>query len=165
MTLLRLSLLTCALALAACGSDPGNTDNNNTNVDAGTSALGTVEKGGACTQDSDCKEMDAKCRAGDVCTGALTEAAFQEECAAGGSADCAGLTCVGLRDNVQSKTGICSMRCEEDADCGAGAACVTISGTNKGCLHLCATDADCLNGFACVADPEGRGKACFVEPV
>lgn len=145
--------------LLACGSRDQLGD------DIGmTEMTGTVAKGDPCTADEECAEPDAICRKGDVCTGTLGPDAFQTECDRGGAADCPGLTCIGLRDNVQGKTGICSMGCDADADCGPNAACVTLSGTNKGCLTTCTTTEECLNGYVCVMDPEGRGQGCFVEP-
>ncbi len=64
---------------------------------------------------------------------------------------------------LQGKTGICSMPCDAAADCGAEAVCVPLSNV-KVCLRTCVADADCLNGYICVADPDGSGSACFVEP-
>ena len=137
-------------------------------VDAGgmdAATGGTAAKGEACTTSADCAEPMAICRKGNLCTGTLDELSFQTECAQGGAADCPGLTCVGLRDNMQGKTGICSMACDADEECGAGAACIAFTATSKGCLTVCTSSADCMNGYACVADPEGRGMACFVEPL
>ena len=31
------------------------------------------------------------------------------------------------------------------------------------CLHICASGTDCSNGYVCVSNPNGPGKACFVE--
>jgi hypothetical protein len=72
---------------------------------------------------------------------------------------------VGLLENQQDKTGICSMGCDQDSECGEMSACVALTSASKGCLRTCATSADCLNGYVCVPDPEGRGNACFVEPL
>lgn len=158
---MRWTKLLLLLLLAGCGSRDQLGDD-----DVGMMTMaGTVAKGDPCTMDEECAEPDAICRKGDVCTGTLGPDAFQQECARGGAADCPGLACLGLRDNAQGKTGICTMGCDIDADCGSNAACVEVSAGNNACLTICAGSGDCLNGYVCVMDPEGRGQACFVEPI
>ena len=154
-------LVLLGLALPACGGDGDDSpDAGAASMDAGAAG---AAKGETCQTTEDCADPAAVCRAGNLCTGPIDEVAFQIECASGGAADCPGLVCLGLTANVQGKTGICSMPCEADADCGADAVCVAFQPTRTYCLHLCATDADCANGFVCVDDPGGRGQACLVD--
>lgn len=148
---LGLSIVALAL-LGACGSDDG-TDRQR----------GTAAKGEACAEHLDCASAQARCHVELGCTGDLTRAALQTECSAETVNSCAGYACLTLGDNAQGKTGLCSFRCSENADCGDGV-CVTLQGVGGACLVPCSDNADCANGFVCVADPGGAGKACLVEP-
>jgi hypothetical protein len=144
------------VALVACGGD-----------DSDDSSSGSVKKGDDCTSSSDCEESPAVCIRGAVCSGAITSTAFTTECASGGAADCAGLACIGLKENVQGKSGICSMGCAVDADClGAPLGVCVDLGSGSYCLKPCSESSDCDNGFVCVADPgNAERKACLVEAV
>jgi hypothetical protein len=122
------------------------------------------DKGDPCTQDSDCGAPLAKCSKGNICTGSLDGDAFETECTSSQEADCAGNSCIEFPANAQNKTGICSMPCDVDEDCGSGAACISLGGANLYCLSVCTTDMDCANGFVCVDTPMAMGKACFVVP-
>jgi hypothetical protein len=151
-----LMIAAVALMAAACGSDD----------DTQKPARGTAQKGEACTIATDCAEPSAVCINGATCSGPIDGQAFTTECAAGGAADCAGLRCLGLAANKQNKTGLCSMACSTDADCGGApiGACVSLQGTPT-CLKPCSSSSDCFSGFVCVPDPDQPSRsACLVEP-
>lgn len=138
-------------------------------MDAGATTLDAgppgAAKGEVCLERADCADPAAVCRQGGLCTGPIDEVAFQLECVRDTPELCPGLVCVGLVDNEEGKTGICSLPCDEDVECGANAACVALTPSRSFCLHTCADDRDCANGFSCVDDPQGRGRACLVNPV
>jgi len=145
-------------AVAACGSDSD---------DGGSAGApsGGAKKGESCKVATDCAGPSAICINGTTCSGTIDAAAFSTECASGGAEGCAGLRCIGFKDNKQSKTGICSMSCATDADCGGApnGVCVTLA-ANLTCLKPCTSSADCLNGFVCVPDPvDASRSACLVE--
>ena len=152
-------LLVGAMA-GACGSDDGDSAGA-----AGAPARGTAKKGEPCTENVNCAEPSAVCVKGTTCSGPIDASAFTTECASGGAEQCAGLRCLVLAANKQNKTGICSMACTTDADCGGTnlGACVTISAGTT-CLKPCSSSADCSNGFVCVPDPaDSSRKACLAE--
>lgn len=142
-------------------SDGGTSDGGTSAIDAGATG---AAKGEACVDNAGCADPAAVCRKGNLCTGPIDALAFQLECVREAPEACPGLVCIGLVDNLQDKTGICSLPCSDDAECGVNAACVALTAAQSYCLHTCATDPDCQNGFACVDDPGGRGKACLVTP-
>lgn len=109
-------------------------------------------EGEACEEDLDCAEELAQCHPQGVCTGALTSEALETECSEGNADICAGFACLVLNANAQGKTGLCTYKCESNADCGQGV-CVELSGAGKVCLSPCQDSSDCSNGFVCVADP------------
>ncbi|MEZ4230740.1 MAG: hypothetical protein R3B89_16305 [Polyangiaceae bacterium] len=152
--MIRASLALGVLGLlSACsGSDGGSSQTR-----------GTAQKGEACEEDLDCAEELAQCHPQGVCTGALTSEALETECSEGNADICAGFACLVLNANAQGKTGLCTYKCESNADCGQGV-CVELSGAGKVCLSPCQDSSDCSNGFVCVADPGGSGSACLVEP-
>lgn len=156
---LLVGCLLAAAGLAGCDDDGGGGFFGG----ADASAQAAAAKGEPCATREDCADPLALCRQGGLCTGPIDALAFQTECASGGSSACAGLMCVGLRDNEQAKTGICSMPCAADADCGSDAACAPLSG-RRVCLRRCEADADCVNGYVCVAPPGGGDRGCFVVP-
>lgn len=163
--IIALVLWIAALLTVGSGCTDDLFDDGDADVGADADAGGPEpgEKGGACLVDDDCVEEGAVCRQGNVCSGPIDELAFVTECDTGESDLCAGLLCIGFQPNAQGKTGICSMPCEVDPDCGEGNVCVPLAGRSV-CLHVCETAADCANGFACVPDPGGVGAACLVEP-
>lgn len=151
------SLVAAAAVFAMGGCSGSSTDS------AGVTR-GAAKKGEACTVSTDCNEPAAICRKGNVCTGPIDATAFTTECASGSAASCAGLSCIVLKPNKQSKTGLCSLPCAADADCTAGNICTSFAGAMV-CLKVCATSAEC-NGFACVGDPaDPAHTACLAEPL
>jgi hypothetical protein len=157
-----------ALCLASgCGADDNPQAASGAGGATGASSTGSGlpgDKGEPCMQDSDCAAPDAKCRKGDMCTGSLGGEAFETECTAATEWNCAGIACTEFPANAQNKTGICTLPCDIDEDCGPGGACVDLGGSNLYCRSVCAVDADCANGFVCVDNPTGTGKSCFVVP-
>lgn len=144
--------------LLAWGCDPADEEDP---PDAGGSS--GLAKGEMCGADGDCMP-GAICRQGNLCTGVLTAEAFQTECGMGGAELCPGLACIGLVENRQGKTGVCTMPCANNADCAGAGVCAALSGRML-CVRDCTTSDDCLNGFVCIDNPEGAGRACLAEPL
>jgi len=164
--MIRAALTALLCSPISCGGDDSRAQSG---LDAGATAamdagMTGAAKGEACVERDDCAEPSAVCRKGNLCTGPIDSLAYQIECTRDAPESCPGLVCIGLVANLENKTGICSLPCADDAECGDNAACVALSGSQSYCLHTCLTEADCENGFTCVDDPDGRGKACLVTP-
>ncbi len=135
---------------------------------------GDRAKGASCTAAWHCREPSSNCVAvasgAGECTGALSGDAFEIACSAtsAGAGACPGLVCLGLNANQQGKSGLCTARCQSQADCGDGGVCVALTDGNI-CFSMCTSDADCGGGFVCVDEVyqpgpqiEGDGRACLV---
>ena len=91
---------------------------------------------------------------------ALRPSDFQIECSGAEAHICPGGRCLTLLDNPQGKSGICSARCNSDADCGnPGSICIELD-VGGSCLALCDSET-CINGYHCISD--GSLGVCFVH--
>lgn len=143
------------LALAACSSDDGDE----------STARGTAKEFEPCAVSNDCAEPSAVCLASaKVCSGKLDSSSFTTECTAATASSCDGKACLVLDPNKQNKTGLCTMKCNTNADCGTAGVCVTIPSAGSVCLEPCTSSDTCENGFVCISDPANPNqKACLVE--
>ncbi|MDY0060919.1 MAG: hypothetical protein RBU45_13985 [Myxococcota bacterium] len=127
--------------------------------------VGQQDKLESCSLSEECREENASCigtGSQGVCTGALRGDAYEQECTADTANECAGLICLTLKENQQSKSGICSARCSSGSQCGEGGRCVRLGEDMVICLSSCEQEGDCASGFACVPILADGTKACFV---
>jgi hypothetical protein len=164
MRLLVVLLSMLSIAGGCAGNDPQGSAGAGGAAGAGsTGSVLPSDKGEPCMQDSDCNGLNAKCREGNICTGPLGGHAFEEECTLITEGECAGVSCIEFPPTA-SKTGICSLPCDIDEDCGPGAVCIDIGGGNLSCLAVCSVDSDCANGFVCTTVNGQTGTNCWLVP-
>lgn len=161
----RAPFFALSFALVAFTSLPACSDDDGEKAEP----RGTVAARGQCTKSNDCAEPTAMCvdvSGTKACSDALGADAFSKECDKDTIDQCAGFQCLIITTkNVQEKSGVCSMPCSVDADCGTAGACATLGQSVTGCLHVCTGNADCANGFVCVSQPGNASrKVCLVEP-
>ncbi len=152
-----------AIASVPCGDSPADLFQSEAPSDACDAIItGTIAHGEACVYDEECSADNAGCIGGLLCSGELNGEAYEAECTEETAANCAGLSCLTLNDNVEGKTGMCTLGCSGHSDCGEGGLCVNIE-QGQICFSTCGSNADCSNGFVCMQITEDGGKACFVE--
>jgi hypothetical protein len=163
-------------------SFPGGYCSGSCNVDADCGAEGLCllrlyGAGGscyeACAVDTDCKRdgMNYGCvDANDttkVCAyelDPLPDGVVGSACT--GNAMCGNGTCKTQLETVPAPGGYCSAdNCEEDAQCGAGGACVP-SRRSASCYKTCESDMDCRSDYTCTTrgTTAKMARVCFPMP-
>jgi hypothetical protein len=78
---------------------------------------------------------------------------------------CEGRVCLELNDNAQGVDGICSERCQSDADCTPHEECTLIEGETF-CLRACVADDDCYDRTVCrLFAPGNPTRFCLADPL
>ncbi|HUS32029.1 MAG TPA: MopE-related protein [Kofleriaceae bacterium] len=140
---------------AACGSPNATTDARPPQRDA---PPGSGQLGDDCAQHSDCAGfcVEAVGGIGGVCTRECND-----DCPAEWTCREIEISGTAVRACVPDAPQLC-LACVDDAECGTGAACLTID--NQGsCATKCTVD--CPAGYTCAVDPKGTHPGNYCQPI